>query len=156
MQDETARSRFFPPALVLLGIAAAAAGMQARALQTSAAAADAPPSAREVLNKYCVTCHNGRLKTAGLEIDNLDLSDASGHAAQLEKIVTKLRTREMPPPGRPRPDAATYTAVAERLEQDLDAAAAANPYPGRVPVHRLNRSEYANAVRDLVGLDIDS
>src|SRR5439155_27243565 len=69
---------------------------------------------------------------------------------------TKLRTHEMQPPGRPRPDAATYNAVAGRLVNALDAAAAANPHPGRVPVHRLNRSEYANAVRDLVGLEIDS
>src|SRR5262249_18804661 len=73
-----------------------------------------------------------------------------------EKVVTKLRTGEMPPPGRPRPDSATYDAVAAALENDLDRAAAAKPHPGRVPVHRLNRSEYANAVRDLLGLEIDA
>jgi len=155
MEDASARPRLLVAALVLLG--SAFAGLQARALQPAARpASDSPASTPDTFNKYCVTCHNARLKTAGLELDNLDLSDVAGNAARLEKIVTKLRTREMPPPGRPRPDAATYNAVAERLENALDATAAANPHPGRVPVHRLNRSEYANAVRDLVGLEIDS
>ena len=109
-----------------------------------------------VLDKYCVTCHNSRLKTAGLQIDSLDLSHVAANAQQWEKIATKLRTGEMPPPGRPRPDAATYSAAAASLESALDAAAAANPNPGRVPVHRLNRNEYANAIRDLLGLEIDA
>ncbi len=73
-----------------------------------------------------------------------------------EKIARKFRTHEMPPPGAPRPDGATYAAVTAHLENALDAAAAAIPNPGRVPVHRLNRTEYANAIRDLLGLDIDS
>jgi hypothetical protein len=102
-----------------------------------------------------VTCHNGRLKTAGLEIDSLEVHRVADSAQQWEKIVTKLRTGEMPPPGRPRPDAASYSAVAAALEKELDAAAAAKPHPGRVPVHRLNRSEYTNAIRDLLGLEID-
>ena len=109
----------------------------------------------DILNKYCVTCHNGRLNTAGLRIDSLNVDRVADHAEQWEKIVTKLRTGEMPPPGRPRPDAATYRAVAAALERDLDAAAAAKPHPQRVPVHRLNRREYANAIRDLLGLEID-
>jgi mono/diheme cytochrome c family protein len=113
------------------------------------------PSTTDILNKYCVTCHNARLKTAGLQLDTLDLSNAADNAEQMEKIVTKLRAGEMPPPGRPRPDAATYRELAERLEHTLDAAAAANPHPGRVPVHRLNRSEYTNAIRDLLGLEVD-
>jgi mono/diheme cytochrome c family protein len=115
-----------------------------------------PQSAAAVLNQYCVTCHNSRLKTAGLQIDSLDLNKVPDQAQQWEKIVTKLRTGEMPPPGRPRPDVATYSAVATSLEAALDAAAAANPNPGRVPVHRLNRSEYANAIRDLLGLEVDA
>src|SRR5436190_12406590 len=117
--------------------------------------ASRPLSTSDILNKYCVTCHNGRLKTAGLELDSLNLSNVAANAQQLEKIVTKLRTGEMPPAGRPRPDAATYSDVAARLESELDAAAGANPHPGRVPVHRLNRSEYTNAIRDLLDLDID-
>ena len=78
------------------------------------------------------------------------------HAEVWEKIARKFRTHEMPPPGAPRPDAATYAAVTHHLEGALDAAASAVPNPGRVPVHRLNRAEYANAIRDLLGLEIDS
>jgi hypothetical protein len=91
-----------------------------------------------------------------LQIDSLQASPIADHAAQWEKIVTKLRTGEMPPPGRPRPDAATYRDVVARLENELDTAARAHPHPGRVPVHRMNRSEYANAIRDLLGLEIDA
>src|SRR5206468_5789363 len=116
----------------------------------------APPATRALLDEYCVTCHNRRLKTAGLELDSLDLDRVRDHPQQWEKVVTKLRTGEMPPPGRPRPDAASYRAIVTALEGELDAAAAASPRPGRVPVHRLNRSEYANAIRDLLGLEIDA
>jgi cytochrome c553 len=132
--------------------------VSARATQGAAS----PPSAAapsidasNLINRYCVTCHNARLKTAGLEIDSLDAQHVGDNAQQWEKIVTKLRTREMPPPGRPRPDAAAYDAAAAALERELDAAAAAKPHPGRVPVHRLNRNEYTNAIRDLLGLEID-
>src|SRR5262249_46143475 len=86
----------------------------------------------------------------------LDLQHVGDNAQQWEKVVTKLRTGEMPPPGRPRPDAASYQAAASALEHELDAEAAAQPHPGRVPVHRLNRTEYANAIRDLLGLEIDA
>jgi len=72
--------------------------------------------ASEVLNKYCVTCHNSRLKTAGLALDSLDLARAGERADAWEKVATKLRTREMPPPGRPRPDATTYTAATDAVE----------------------------------------
>ncbi len=152
MRERPARSL----GATLLGICVAVHYVNARP-QTAAPVNPASPSVStsEILNKYCVTCHNARLKTAGLEFDRLDLSNVAGNAQQVEKIVTKLRTGEMPPPGRPRPDAATYREVAERLEKELDAAAAADPHPGRVPVHRLNRSEYTNAVRDLLGLEID-
>ena len=132
---------------------------KARALQTVVPAprpSTLAVSTSDVLSKYCVTCHNGRLKTSGLQLDSLDATHVADNAEQWEKIVTKLRTGEMPPPGRPRPDAATYRAVAAALERDLEAAAAAKPHPGRVPVHRLNRSEYTNAIRDLLGLEIDA
>ena len=111
--------------------------------------------ANAVLNKYCAGCHNSKLKTAGLALDTLDVTNVAAHAAVWEKIASKLRTEEMPPPGRPRPDHATYAQVVTQLESALDATAAANPNPGRVAVHRLNRSEYAAAIRDLLGLDID-
>jgi mono/diheme cytochrome c family protein len=171
MSERPVGSRALPALLALAGVCLAGAGyLNARALQTgpapvasSRAAPDPGPSASQaaasttaVLNQYCVTCHNGRLKTAGLQIDSLDANHIANNAQQWEKIVTKLRTGEMPPPGRPRPDAATYNALATSLEKSLDEAAAANPNPGRVPVHRLNRSEYANAVRDLLGLEIDA
>jgi mono/diheme cytochrome c family protein len=127
----------------------------ARAASPAVSPAAPAVPAGDILNKYCVTCHNSRLKTAGLEIDSLDASRVADHAQQWEEIVTKLRTGEMPPPGRPRPDAETYRAVAGALERELDAAAAAKPHAGRVPVHRLNRTEYTNAIRDLLGLEID-
>jgi uncharacterized protein DUF1592/uncharacterized protein DUF1588/uncharacterized protein DUF1587/uncharacterized protein DUF1585/uncharacterized protein DUF1595/cytochrome c len=120
----------------------------------------APPSAigslRPVLDRYCVTCHNGRLKTAGLQLDALDLDRVGGDAETWEKVARKLRTREMPPAGVPRPDRETYDRATAALESALDAAAIANPSPGRVVIHRLNRTEYTNAVRDLLALDIDS
>ena len=148
-------------ALVLLGVCLVVPPLlSARTAQSTAPAASpnsavSTSDALNVLNTYCVTCHNGRLKTAGLEIDSLNASPIADHAPQWEKIVTKLRTREMPPPGRPRPDPATYERAIASLEHALDSAAAANPHPGRVPVHRMNRSEYANAIRDLLGLEID-
>ncbi|MCM3880067.1 MAG: DUF1592 domain-containing protein [Vicinamibacterales bacterium] len=107
------------------------------------------------LAKYCAGCHNAKLKTAGLALDGLDATNVASHAAVWEKIVSKLRTEEMPPPGRPRPDHATYADVVTQLESALDAAAAAKPNPGRVAVHRLNRAEYTAAIRDLLGLEID-
>ena len=112
-------------------------------------------SARAVIDKYCVTCHNAKLKTAGLQLDSADLARIGDHADLWEKVARKLRTGEMPPAGLPRPDKATYARVATELETGLDAAALAKPNPGRVPVHRLNRAEYTAAVRDLLALDID-
>src|SRR5262245_2409423 len=79
------------------------------------------PVVRDLLDQYCVTCHNGRLKTAGLQLDALDPTHVADHAKEWEKVVSKLRTGEMPPPGRPRPDAATYKALATALEGELDA-----------------------------------
>ena len=111
---------------------------------------------RAVLDRYCLTCHNDRLRTAGLTLDAMDVEQVGEHAETWEKVVRKLRARAMPPAGRPRPDKATYAAVAEVLETALDRTAAANPNPGRTTTHRLNRTEYANAVRDLLGLEVDA
>jgi hypothetical protein len=113
------------------------------------------PSARAVIDKYCITCHNAKLKTAGLQLDTADVDHVGQHADLWEKVARKLRTGEMPPVGLPRPDKATYARVATELETGLDAAALAKPSPGSVPVHRLNRAEYTAAVRDLLALDID-
>jgi mono/diheme cytochrome c family protein len=159
MPQRSAPSRALPALLALLGVGLLGAGYLSAAGPQIAAPAGlrdtASPSASDLLNKYCVACHNGRLNTAGLQIDSLNVGRVADNAPQWEKIVTKLRTGEMPPPGRPRPDAATYRAVAASLERELDAAAAAKPHPEPVPVHRLNRREYAHAIRDLLDLEID-
>jgi Protein of unknown function (DUF1592)/Protein of unknown function (DUF1588)/Protein of unknown function (DUF1587)/Protein of unknown function (DUF1585)/Protein of unknown function (DUF1595)/Planctomycete cytochrome C len=110
---------------------------------------------RAVLDQYCVTCHNERLKTAGLMLDKADTTRVGANAETWEKVLRKLRSGEMPPPARPRPDAATYAGMSAFLEKALDDAAAATPNPGRVAVHRLNRTEYTNSIRDLLGLQID-
>ena len=113
--------------------------------QAAALVAADNPAPAAVLEKYCITCHNEKRKTAGLMIDKLDLQRVGGDAETWEKVARKFRTHEMPPPGASRPDNATYTAVTAHLENALDVAAAAHPNPGRVAVHRLNRAEYANA-----------
>ena len=114
---------------------------------------------RALLDRYCVTCHNDRTLTAGLSLQSLDLEHVGENAGEVErweKVVRKLRTRAMPPPGRRRPAEAEYAQAATRLETALDAAASAHPNPGRRPaVHRLNRAEYTNAIRDLLALEID-
>ena len=115
-------------------------------------ATSAAPQA--VLDQYCITCHNQRLRTAGLALDTLDVTQPGANADVWERVIAKLRAGSMPPPGRPRPDAATYRAVASSLETEIDRAWAANPNPGRInAVHRLNRTEYNNAIRDLFALD---
>ena len=141
-----------------VAICAAVAGFDVR---TSADQAPATPqqvsTPQAVLSKYCITCHNQKARVGGLALDNLDASNPGPHADVWERVVEKLRAGSMPPPGRPRPDAATYLAVATELEVTLDRAWAAHPDPGRIgAVHRLNRTEYANAIRDLFGLDSES
>src|SRR5262245_11696539 len=159
MVERSMRSRARSALLTVLAVCLAA-GLRTSARQAAPAGpAPASPARSEIsdlVKTYCVTCHNGRLKTAGLQLDALDVDRVADHAQQWEKVVTKLRTGEMPPPGRPRPNAASAHAIAEAVERELDAAADATPHPGRVPVHRLNRSEYANAIRDLLGLEIDA
>ena len=111
---------------------------------------------RQLVDKYCVTCHNDRLKTANILLDKADAARVSNSSDTWEKVIVQLRNRSMPPVNMPRPDNATYDAVALWLETELDRAAAARPNPGRpAALHRLNRTEYANAVRDLLGVEID-
>ena len=117
----------------------------------ASAAAHAP---RAVLNRYCVSCHNEKLRTAGLALDTIDAANVAAGAETWEKVVRKLRSRAMPPAGSLRPDEATYEAVASQLERDLDRLAAARPNPGTLPAfRRLTRTEYRNAIRDLLALD---
>ena len=133
-------------AICLLGDGAPAAGQPAEA---------GAGAHRTLLKRYCVGCHNERLLTGGLALDAVDAGNVGGDPDVWEKVAQKLRTRTMPPAGRPRPDAATYDALARHLETALDAAWAAHPNPGRPAVQRLNRSEYENAVRDLLALEVD-
>ncbi len=114
-----------------------------------------PAADRELVDRYCVTCHNERTQAGGLSLEALDLADVSGNTALLEKIVRKLRKGQMPPEGRPRPEAAVLDAFASTLETALDRLAAQRSNPGRVASRRLNRLEYVNAIEDLLGLEID-
>jgi hypothetical protein len=113
------------------------------------------PEYSSLVATYCLTCHNDKLKTAGLSLQTLGVADVPEHAPVWEKVARKLRSGEMPPPTvRSRPDARMVDAFVTFLENTLDGAAAANPNPGRVPVHRMNRAEYSNAIRDLLGVDV--
>ena len=164
------------PALRWVGaVVAAASGF---VLATASPAASAPAagegganaaSVEATLNRYCVTCHNERivngrgtapsmlvsqLRTAGVALDALDVNHVGGDSDDWERVIRKLEARTMPPVGRPRPDEATYGEVVDWLETELDRAAADAPNPGRRPaLHRLSRTEYQNAVRDLLALD---
>ena len=108
-----------------------------------------------IITRYCLACHNHRIRTAGLTLANLRDVDVADEAEILEKVLHKLRVGEMPPAGRPRPDAAAVTQLVNWLETELDAAAVRRPNPGSPVIHRLNRAEYRNAIRDLLGLDLD-
>jgi mono/diheme cytochrome c family protein len=112
--------------------------------------------AQALVSQYCVSCHNERLKTANLLLDKADANQVASASDTWERVVVQLRSRAMPPVNMPRPDNATYDTVATWLETELDRAATAQPNPGRpAALHRLNRTEYANAVRDLLGVEID-
>jgi len=108
------------------------------------------------INTYCITCHSDKTRTGGLSLERADLVDVPKGAETWEKVIRKIRAGMMPPPTAPRPAAARLDALAEFLETSLDRAAAAKPRPGRTVMHRLNRTEYGNAIRDLLALDIDA
>lgn len=113
-------------------------------------------SARDVLDRYCVRCHNDRTRVAGLALDTTDLAHVSDEAETWERVIVKLRAQTMPPAGGPRPDQATYRATVSWLESRIDAVALAALDPGRGETfHRLNRAEYRAAVRDLLAVDVD-
>jgi Protein of unknown function (DUF1592)/Protein of unknown function (DUF1588)/Protein of unknown function (DUF1587)/Protein of unknown function (DUF1585)/Protein of unknown function (DUF1595)/Planctomycete cytochrome C len=119
------------------------------------AAAPAVSPTADTIARYCVSCHNDRLKTSGLSLEHADAAHADTNPELWESVARKLQARAMPPQGARRPDEATYRAVESAIERQLDADAAAHPHPGGPILHRLNRNEYANAVRDLLALDID-
>lgn len=110
----------------------------------------------ETLRSYCVTCHNERTRTAGLALDGYLPADPASHPEVWEKVIRKLRAGTMPPGGMPRPESKTYDSIATWLETSIDDAWWSDPKPGRInAVHRLNRTEYNNAINDLLGLDVD-
>jgi len=125
------------------------------ACTVTAAAQQATPT-KALVDRYCVSCHNQRLKTAKLELDRLDLTHPEKEALTWERAIRKLRGGMMPPPGAPKPSLAEVNSLATYLETSLDKAGAANPNPGSVRIHRLNRAEYANAARDLFGIEVDA
>ena len=142
--------------MLLMGLAAvgpvdafAAGGQEAESASGAAI--------RNVVTTYCAACHNERLKSGQLVLDGLDVDHLDQDRELWEKVLRKVRVRAMPPAssGRPRPDEATYTALVRNLEEALDRTALADPAPGRPPIHRLNRRQYANAIRDLFGFEID-
>src|ERR1700744_2919336 len=114
------------------------------------AAAQPAANSRAVLDKYCVPCHSDKLHTGGLTLQGLDLAKVPDSAETWEKVIRKLRVGAMPPQGMPRPDKTAADGLISYLEGSVDRAYAANPNPGRATMHRLNRTEYANAIRDLL------
>lgn len=147
---------------VLVWLSAAWVEARGETTQSPPPQATASPSADQaasphhaLLSRYCFTCHNQRLKTAGLALDTLDVTKVGVDSAVWEKVVWKLRGGIMPPIGRPRPGRHEIDQLATWLEGELDGAAAARLNPGRVPAHRLNRAEYVNVVRDILGVQVE-
>src|SRR6185369_9607176 len=130
----------------------AAAGAPQRPAAASALSA---VQVKTMISDYCVTCHNERLKTGSLELDSKDVAHLEENTAVWESVVRKLRTGMMPPKNAKRPDRATLDAAASFLENGLDRAAAVHPNPGAPALQRMNRTEYANAIRDLLDLNVD-
>ncbi len=143
--------------LVLAGCFMAAVPLSVTTSAQTKTATTAPAvNPRQFFDTYCTSCHDQTALTAGLALDTLDVSKPAENAEVLEKVIAKLRAGAMPPPGNPKPDAATYRAMVSTLENEIDKAWAAHPNPGRIgAVQRLNRVEYNNAIRDLFALDLD-
>ena len=137
-------------------LAAALAGRTGSAQSAVPAPAVDASAQAAVLKTYCVTCHSDRTKSGELSLEHADVADVPKHAETWEEVIRKVRAGMMPPAGMPRPDAKTLDGFVTYLETSLDRAADTKPQPGRTALHRLNRAEYANAVRDLLALDIDA
>lgn len=142
--------------LVTAGVIGAAQPAPIPQLQPAVSHVPDRTAQRQLLNRYCVTCHNTRLKTAGLTLDTLDVTRVGEGAETWEKVLRKLRASAMPPVGSPRPEHDAYAELTLWVRGELDRASLAKPNPGRTAVyHRLNRTEYQNAIRDILGLDFE-
>ena len=144
------------PASIAIAVAMAAllpsATLQAQNSNSNSSAAD---DYRTTLQLYCVGCHSGPTPFAGLNLEPMDFANLEANGEIWEKLVRKLRARQMPPAGMPRPDDATLEALVKYVESGRDRMAEVKPNPGRTTLHRLNRTEYGNAIRDLLALEID-
>ena len=148
--------RWAPKALVAIW-ALSTSALSGQSTPTSMPSSPGDATARRaLLDKYCVTCHNDRVKTANLSLQGADLSHVADHAELWEKVIRKMRAGVMPPPDMPRPPQLEYEGLRDWLEGEVDRVAATRTSPGSVVLHRLNRTEYANAVRDLLDLRIDA
>ncbi|HEY7169563.1 MAG TPA: DUF1592 domain-containing protein [Vicinamibacterales bacterium] len=143
-------------AILAVGFATVAATAARQVPPATSARPPQPAAARALIDRYCVGCHNDRLKTANLVLEHADLDHIAAGAETWEKVLRKVKTGAMPPMNAARPDRAAADAFTGWLQDSLDRAAEQHPNPGRPAIHRLNRAEYANAIRDLLGLDIDS
>jgi len=143
--------------MVFAGTTADSAGLPAIVApdQTAPSAMPAPADRKQMLTQYCTACHNDKLKTAGMSVAPLDAANLPANLPVWEKILRRLSLGEMPPKGRPRPSKDRIAEFTQWLSTSLDANALAHPNPGRIAMHRLNRVQYANAVRDLLDLDVD-
>ena len=142
----------------LASIAAVLAGavlLPAAAQQAGNPTAATAAAHRETLQLYCIGCHSGPTPFAGLNLEPLNFANLEANGDIWEKLIRKLRGRQMPPAGMPRPEEATYDALVKYIETGRDRLAEVKPNPGRATLHRLNRTEYANAIRDLLALEID-
>jgi hypothetical protein len=157
MRRSGTSARWWAPALLLAG--GSVSWNWAQTPSKNPPAPKAPPgrAVSALVTRHCADCHNGDLKRGGLDLDGIKSEGVGAHPQVWEKVGRKLAARQMPPPGKPRPDEQTYESFVAALEADLDRAAAARPDPGRTPtLRRLNRTEYQNAIRDLLALDIDA
>jgi len=173
IRKSMAKKIAFTAVLACSGIAALVVAQNTNGTRRGAEPASRPPSAataapsaantdaakyRAWVGKYCVACHNQRTKTpadAPVNLEAANFDDLLGQAETWERVIRKLSVRAMPPPGAPRPVEAEYAAFAGWLSSSLDRAWEGHGNPGRYVVHRLNRAEYANAVRDLLAVDLD-